>query len=111
MLMVGMASTLLATFIPTFYRPFLGSPLLFMLVYVWSRNYPGGELPDTSQFCTGRACSRQVQLRPSDVLWCQNRVRTACTACCMQHMARVQSLTLLLVLQATSPLWACSQFR
>ena len=68
MLMVGMASTLLATFIPIFHRPFLGSPLLFMLVYVWSRNYPGGELSDTLPSYTGHACRRQVQLCLADVM-------------------------------------------
>ena len=109
MLMVGMASTLLATLIRTFYRPFLGSPLLFMLVYVWSRNYPGGELSDTAPSCTGRAYSRQVQPRPAGVLWCQDCVSIACGP--MQHMTRVQRLRLLFVLQATSPSWACSQSR
>ena len=74
MLMVGMASTLLATFIPIFYRPFLGSPVLFMLVYVWSRNYPGGELSDTAPSCRVRACRCQVQpWHPGHVL---NAIRT-----------------------------------
>ena len=82
MLMVGMASSLLATFIPTFYRPFLGSPLLFMLVYVWSRNYPGGEMSYSSPSCTGHACNCQVQLRLADVMWCQD-----CVFFCMQPYA------------------------
>ncbi|KAK9814204.1 hypothetical protein WJX72_002204 [[Myrmecia] bisecta] len=40
MLLVGMVSMLAATFIPFFNSPFLASPLVFMLLYVWSREFP-----------------------------------------------------------------------
>ncbi|DBA75375.1 hypothetical protein WJX77_010985 [Trebouxia sp. C0004] len=40
MFMFGMGCMLAASLIPFFKFPFLASPLIFMLIYVWSRNFP-----------------------------------------------------------------------
>eukprot|EP00877_Chromochloris_zofingiensis_P000942 jgi/Chrzof1/10849/Cz05g14130.t1 len=40
MLLFGSAALWLLALLPFVNIPFLGSPLVFMLVYVWSRNYP-----------------------------------------------------------------------
>lgn len=44
MLMFGMACMLAASLVPFFNFYFLASPLIFMLVYVWSRNFPSASV-------------------------------------------------------------------
>jgi Derlin-2/3 len=44
MLLFGMVVMLTASAVPFFYMPFMASSLVFMLIYVWSRNYPTGNV-------------------------------------------------------------------
>ncbi|KAL6517023.1 ER-associated protein degradation protein [Orobanche hederae] len=42
MMLFGALSLLVLSFVPYFWSPFLGISLVFMLLYVWSREFPNG---------------------------------------------------------------------